>query len=190
MPRHAPGTPNASINASTATVSTLSPSLRRPKPQLPTSPLKSPSSLHKPDENHRPPAPFATTVPPLTTPAQHTIQAGAAYFAIVFAVGFVLGAVRTLFITPALGELLAVLIELPFILGASWLACGWVLRRWPVAPAAGPRLQMGAVAFVLLILAEVILSLAAFDRSPAEFLRNLTTPHGLTGLFGQGEAKD
>ncbi len=121
----------------------------------------------------------------MTSPAQRTIKAGAAYFAIVFAVGFALGTVRTLFIAPRLGEQLAVLIELPFMLSASWLACGWCVRRWRVTPAAGPRLTMGAVAFALLIIAEVTLSLTAFDRSLTDFLGNLTTPHGLTGLSGQ-----
>lgn len=121
----------------------------------------------------------------MTTPSQHTVKAGAAYFAIVFAVGFALGTVRTLFIAPRLGEHLAVVIELPFMLGASWLACGWAVRRWQVVAAAGPRLTMGAVAFGLLMIAELTLSATAFDRSPADFLRNLSTPHGLTGLAGQ-----
>jgi ABC-type uncharacterized transport system permease subunit len=117
--------------------------------------------------------------------AQRTIRAGAAYFAIVFAVGFALGTVRTLFIAPRLGEQLAVVIELPLMLGASWLACGWAVRRWQVAAAARPRLTMGAVAFALLMIAEVTLSLTAFDLSLADYLRNLLTPHGLTGLAGQ-----
>jgi len=96
-----------------------------------------------------------------------------------------LGTVRTLFVAPKLGEQLAVLIELPFMLGASWLACGWAVRRWHVAASPGPRLTMGAVAFALLMVAEVALWLTAFDRSLADYFRNLTTPHGLTGLAGQ-----
>lgn len=101
----------------------------------------------------------------MTTPAQHAVKAGAAYFAVVFAVGFALGTVRTLFLAPRLGELLAVVIELPLMLGASWLACGWAVRRWRIAPTAGPRLTMGAFAFALLIIAEATLSLTTFDRS-------------------------
>ena len=41
------------------------------------------------------------------THARHTLKAGAAYFAIVFAVGFALGTVRTLFLAPRLGEQIA-----------------------------------------------------------------------------------
>ena len=119
------------------------------------------------------------------THARHTLKAGAAYFAIVFAVGFALGTVRTLFLAPRLGEQIAVVIELPFMLGASWLACAWVLRRWHVPAGSGPRLTMGGVAFALLIVAEIALSLTAFDRSLADYFRNLATPHGLIGLTGQ-----
>ena len=125
------------------------------------------------------------TLPPLPPSAQHTIKAGAAYFAVVFAIGFALGTVRTLFLAPRLGEQLAVLIELPLMLAASWFVCGWAVRRWQVPPAVAPRLTMGAVAFALLMLAEVTLSLTAFDRSLADYVRHLITPHGLTGLTGQ-----
>ncbi|MEL7429628.1 MAG: hypothetical protein AAFN43_06475 [Pseudomonadota bacterium] len=49
----------------------------------------------------------------------NTIFAGAAYFAIVFAAGFILGAARTFLLAPVAGEMLAVLVELPFILAVS-----------------------------------------------------------------------
>lgn len=135
--------------------------------------------------NHEPRGLLATTVHPLTILSRRTAEAGAAYFAIVFAVGFALGTVRTLFLAPRLGEQLAVVIELPIMLGASWIACGWVLRRWHVAAGVGSRLTMGAIAFALLIIAEATLSLTAFDRSLIDYFRELTTPHGLIGLAGQ-----
>ena len=112
-------------------------------------------------------------------------RAGSLYFALIFALGFVLGAVRTLLVAPRYGEPLAVLIELPVMLTASWFVCGWVLRRVPVQASPGPRLAMGAVAFALLMLAEITLSMTAFDRSLAGYFRELTTPHGLIGLAGQ-----
>ena len=56
-------------------------------------------------------------------------RAGAAYFAIVFAVGFVLGALRVTFLAPAVGPLPAVALELPVMLAASWWTCGWLMRR-------------------------------------------------------------
>lgn len=111
--------------------------------------------------------------------------AGTVYFAVVFAIGFALGTVRTLWLVPRLGEELAVVIELPFMLAASWVVCGWVLRSRSVDARMGPRLLMGVVAFALLMLAEVGLSVVAFDRSPAEHVAELTTRRGLLGLAGQ-----
>lgn len=112
------------------------------------------------------------------------IKAGAAYFALVFLVGFVLGAVRLLLLIPRVGVLWAVLLELPVILTASWLVCGWVLRRFAVPAQAGHRIAMGAVAFVLLIAAEVLLS-TALGQSPSAYLAKFGTPEGALGLAGQ-----
>jgi len=114
------------------------------------------------------------------------IRAGLAYAALVFAAGFVLGALRTLAIAPAAGELAAVALELPLILGLSWLACGAVLRRIAVAPQAGPRLGMGTAALAALLAAEVALSALAFGRGLAEWAASLARPAGALGLAGQG----
>lgn len=106
------------------------------------------------------------------------------YFAIVFAAGFALGTVRTLWLVPAVGEVPATLLELPVMLAASWWACGWVLRRWPVRPGS-PRLAMGMVALALLLGAEAVLGLTLMGRSVAEQLAAWTAPAALIGLAGQ-----
>ena len=110
--------------------------------------------------------------------------AGIAYFAIVFAAGFALGTVRTLLLAPRIGELSAVLVEIPFMLLVAWLACRWLVRRFAVRPHAADRLVMGGLGFVLLMVAELLLSLA-FGRSPAEFLAGLAGPAGAAGLAAQ-----
>lgn len=116
---------------------------------------------------------------------QTSLRAGGLYFAIVFAAGFVLGALRVLVLAPRLGELLAVLAELPVMLAIAWLVCGWLIERLRVPPRLGPRLVMGSVAFSLLIAAEVGLSMLLFGRSLPEFWASLTTLEGGTGLAGQ-----
>lgn len=108
---------------------------------------------------------------------------GATYFAAVFAAGFVLGVLRTLVLVPLLGELVAVLLELPVILTIAWLVCTRILRRWPLSPPSA--VGMGAIAFLLLMGAEAGLSTLLAGRSLAEHLALYSQlPHQL-GLAGQ-----
>lgn len=113
------------------------------------------------------------------------IRAGALYFAIVFAAGFVLGALRVTVLMPLIGELPAVALELPIILFISWIVCRRLVAQFSVPAMASQRAAMGALAFVLLMLAELGLSVLVFDRSGAEYLAHLQTAPGLLGLAGQ-----
>jgi hypothetical protein len=101
--------------------------------------------------------------------AGSAVAAGAAYFALVFALGFVLGTLRTLFVqdAPGTGRLLGVLIELPIMLGASWYLCRRLVRRFVVAPTLGARAAMGGLAFALLLFAELLIGTMLFGRTPA-----------------------
>lgn len=107
---------------------------------------------------------------------------GLRYFAGVFAAGFLLGTVRTLWLAPALGELAAVAAELPVMLGFSWWWCRRLLSGRVLA--AGQLAVMGGSAFLWLMLAELGLSLA-FGRTAAEHVAGLLAPPGLLGLAGQ-----
>lgn len=98
------------------------------------------------------------------------IRAGGTYFALVFAVAFVLGAIRTGFIVPRTGAVIAVLIEAPILLGIAWVICRRVTRRFDVSATVPARLVMGLVAFTLLMLAELALSVLLAGRSPAQHL--------------------
>lgn len=113
------------------------------------------------------------------------IRAGALYFAIVFAAGFVLGALRVTAIMPLIGELPAVALELPIILFISWIVCRRLVAQFSVPAMASHRAAMGALAIGLLMLAELGLSVLVFDRSVAEYLAGLQTVPGLMGLGGQ-----
>jgi hypothetical protein len=83
-------------------------------------------------------------------------KAGALYFALAFAAGWVLGPIRELLLTPRFGPLAALLLEAPFMILAMALAAPWVVRRLAV-PREG-RPAMGVAALVLLLAAEAILS--------------------------------
>ena len=113
------------------------------------------------------------------------LRAASAYFAMVFAAGFVLGAARMMFIAPRTGELMAVLLELPIMLIISWFACGRALRRHPVPANAAAHAATGTLALAFLLVAELILAVAAFGGTPATFAAHLATPPGALGLAGQ-----
>lgn len=114
----------------------------------------------------------------------NALKAGTAYFAILFAVGFVLGVPRVLVVVPRFGEAAAVLIELPLILLVSWIVCGWLIRVFAVVADSGPRLAMGGIAFVLLMAAELALSGIVFGRSVSEQAQHHPALAGALGLAG------
>jgi len=117
--------------------------------------------------------------------ASGAIRAGVAYFAVVFAAGFVLGTIRTLFLAPRIGPLAAVLVELPLMLAIAWFICRWLVRRLGLGDGWTTRLSMGVLAFVLLLAAELVLSLVLFGGTAVGFIASLGTPEGAAGLAGQ-----
>lgn len=116
---------------------------------------------------------------------QHAVRAGLAYFAIVFAAGFLLGTVRILAGVPLLGETLAVVIELPFMLAVSWLACDWLIARFSVPRTLLVRFTMGGLAFALLAIAEICVSVFGLDRTIGEHFESYLAAHAMIGLAGQ-----
>jgi hypothetical protein len=112
-------------------------------------------------------------------------KAGVFYFAIIFAAGFALGTLRVTVIVPRIGELLAVALELPVILLAAWFVCRRLVAQFSVPAVASHRAAMGALAFGLLMLAELGLSILVFDQSVAVYLAGLQSVPGLLGLAGQ-----
>ena len=79
---------------------------------------------------------------------------GALYFTLVFAAGFVLGTIRTLWVVPMLGARTAELIEEPIMFGVSILAARWVVRRLRFPSDCARRLALGCVALGLMLLVE------------------------------------
>lgn len=112
-------------------------------------------------------------------------RAGTIYFAIVFAVGFVLGTIRVLAVVPRVGETAAVMIEVPAMLALSWVVCAWLVRRIAVPSRVVDRLVMGGLAFALLMAAEVGVSVFAFGRTLTEHLQSFEAAPARLGLAAQ-----
>lgn len=82
------------------------------------------------------------------------LEAGVLYFALVSAVGFVLGAVRTLWVVPRVGTRTAELMEMPIMLVVTIVAARWTVLRLSVPMMWSSRLGMGCMAVVLMLVAE------------------------------------
>lgn len=118
-------------------------------------------------------------------PMGNAIRAGFLYFVAVFGIGFLLGTIRVLVLIPRLGELVSTVIELPIILGAAWLVSAWLTARFHVPSTWHVRLTMGGIAFGLLMVAELALSVWLFDSTAQEhFAAYLSLPQAI-GLAGQ-----
>jgi hypothetical protein len=85
---------------------------------------------------------------------KETLKAGVLYFSLVFAAGFVLGTVRTLWLVPRVGVRTAELMEAPIMLGVSILAARWVVRQASIPPLWPRRLAIGCTALGLMLLVE------------------------------------
>ena len=112
------------------------------------------------------------------------LRAALPYWALIMALGLVLGTLRVLWLAPRTGDLAAVALELPLMLGASWLAARRITLLYGIR-AAGEALVMGSAAFVLVLLAELVLAWGLSAQVPLAWARSLTTPPGALGLAGQ-----
>ncbi len=92
------------------------------------------------------------------------------YFGVVFGVGFLLGAVRVPLLVPRLGERWAELLEMPLMLVAIHWAAGLVLRRHRGGGRGPALLRIGALALLLLLLAELLLAMLLSGLSPAAYV--------------------
>jgi len=112
--------------------------------------------------------------------------AGAVYFVLVFAVGFVLGFIRVLWVVSAVGVMWAELIEAPLMLVAILLAARWTVRKLGVPPTTRARLGMGLVALGLLLCTELTLVLWLQGISIAEYVANREPVSGTVYLVMLG----
>ncbi|MEO8337665.1 MAG: hypothetical protein ABI664_21995 [bacterium] len=111
--------------------------------------------------------------------------AGLAYTAVVFAVAFIVGAIRVTLVAPRLGDLVAVLLEAPIVLAVSWRLSRWCVSRFHLSSDALYRGLMGAVAFVFLMALELAVSVLAFGETAEHYFAKWGTTPGIVGLATQ-----
>lgn len=84
------------------------------------------------------------------------LKAGAIYFLLVFAVGWILGPIRELWAMPHFGRVAAMLSEAVIMLIAIIVAARWVIRRFDVPRTLPGTISMGLIAIGLLFPAEIV----------------------------------
>ena len=101
---------------------------------------------------------------------KQALKVGALYFAAVFAVGFVLGTIRTLWVTPRIGARTAELIESPIMLVVAVLAARAVVRRHAGLTNWMNWLSVGLFALALMLLVEFTVVLWVRGLSLAQYV--------------------
>jgi hypothetical protein len=112
-------------------------------------------------------------------------KAGCVYAISVFVIGFGLGTIRVLLLVPRLGGTVAVLSEAPLMLAVSWSVSKWVTKKFDLHADADASLLMGAIAFAVLMLAELGVSVFVFSKSMVEHLAGYWSVPGVIGLAAQ-----
>jgi len=104
-------------------------------------------------------------------PVRSLIFASLSYFGLVFAVGFLLGVVRVLWLAPAVGERYAELLEMPVMLAVAFFSAGFILDHFEL-PGVSDALVVGIIALLILLALEFTLVLGLRGLSLREYLAN------------------
>lgn len=113
------------------------------------------------------------------------LVAGLRYGLEAFALGFILGIIRTLIVAPAIGASAAVMIEFPLLLLAMAWRARTIVRRPPELSGTGNLVVMGLTGSIVLMFAELLLGLA-LGINARQWYDDLFHMPGIAGLAGQG----
>jgi len=111
------------------------------------------------------------------------LKAGAVYFLIAFAAGWIMGPIRELLLIPNFGRSAGYLIEALLMLLVVVLAALWTTRRFDVPAAAAPRVAMGLTGLVLLLVAELLGSWWVRGLRPLDYVASFDLFSGLISLL-------
>ncbi len=123
------------------------------------------------------------TEPGRTARASRLLRAAGLYFAIVFGVGLLLGPPRVLWLEPWLGKTLAVLCEMPLLIGAMWFGAR-AAPNWAGLQAGwASLLGVGVLALVLQQIADLAVGFGLRSMTLAEQWAYFATPPGFIYAF-------
>jgi len=108
-----------------------------------------------------------------------SFRAGAVYFLLLFAIGFLLGATREVLLAPRFGVVVASALEAIPMLAAIFHFAPLIARRFGIPPKSGGRLLMGVFGLVLLIGAEIAMTRAMRGLSPEQWLAHFASVEGV-----------
>ena len=111
------------------------------------------------------------------------LKAGAIYFLILFALGWILGPIRVLWAAPRLGPTISMLLEAIVMLTAMIIVAKWAIRRFGVISTRGAAISMGLIALGLLLSAEFAGILWIRKLSVRDYLATFLSPSGLVALL-------
>jgi hypothetical protein len=114
------------------------------------------------------------------------VKAALLYFLIVFGAGFALGSIRTLWVVPEVGVRVAELIEMPFMIAVTIIACRSVIRLFVVPSSAWPRLGMGLLGLAMMVGAEIALSSWLFGRPVSQYFTSKDPVSGAAYFLALG----
>lgn len=100
--------------------------------------------------------------------AAKILTAALTYLGVVFGIAFLLGVVRVVWIVPVLGLRNAELAEQPVMLVVIFLAARWIVHRLCDQFTRLEILSVGLIAFALLIIAEVMITLFIQPKRPTD----------------------
>jgi len=98
------------------------------------------------------------------------LKAAAAYFALVFGAGVVLGSIRVPFLVRRFGERTAEVVETPVMLVVVIFSARFIVRRFSLSPFWAVRTAVGAIALALLISAEILLAVILQGLSVGQYI--------------------
>lgn len=107
------------------------------------------------------------------------VGAGAVYFLIMFALGWVFGSIREVTVVPMLGATAGVVLEFPFIFAASVVVALGVIKLCAVPARLGPRLMMGLAALLLLLGAEALMRSMLKGQTMRDYVESFATVRGM-----------